>query len=85
MSATVSHHARDLLDELGSWEEVLVTLRGEGGSKVDAIRATVEVLDLPLADAKVLVHDSEAWADRRTADEAFHDDLLDAALTDTSQ
>lgn len=84
MSADVNERARDLLNERGSWEEVLAVVRADGSSKVDGIRATVEVLGLPLGEAKVLVHNSVAWADRRAADEAFHDNLLDASLPDTS-
>lgn len=67
----VSSRARDLLDETGSWEATLRLLRDEGFTKVDAVRATVEVLGTPLDEAKVLVHESPAWADRRQQDEAF--------------
>lgn len=57
------------------WDEILETLRAERFSKVDCIRATVEILRLPLADAKRIVHDSRAWGDRRKSDEQFHDVL----------
>jgi hypothetical protein len=39
------------------------------------LRATVEILRLPLADAKRLVHESQAWADRRESDDRFHEVL----------
>ena len=58
------------------WDEILETLRAEGFSKIDCIRATVEVLRLPLADAKRLVHESRAWADRREQDDQGHDALI---------
>jgi hypothetical protein len=46
-----------------------------GFSTVESIRATVEILRLPLADAKRLVHESRAWADRRADDDRFHEVL----------
>jgi hypothetical protein len=58
------------------WDAILENLRAEGFSKIDCIRATVEVLRLPLADAKRLVHESRAWADRRDQDDQWHDALI---------
>lgn len=43
---------------------------------VEAIRALVVV---PLAEAKRIVHLSEAWADVRSANDSFHQALDDAA------
>lgn len=66
------------------WDAILVALRDQGFSKIDSIRATAEILRLPLADAKRLVHDSQAWADRRQNDDEWHDALiveLEAAFT----
>ena len=77
-TTSVSSRARDILDEVDSWDVTLGELRREGFSKVDSVRATVEVLGKSLAEAKALVHHSSAWADRRQQDEAFH-----AALEDT--
>jgi hypothetical protein len=62
-------------DDGARWDEILETLRAEGFSKVESIRATVEILRLPLADAKRLVHESRARADRRDADDRFHEVL----------
>ncbi len=58
------------------WYAVMQTLRDEGYSKTDCIRASVEVFRLPLADAKRLVHESDVWRDRRAADEEWHDALI---------
>jgi hypothetical protein len=67
--------ATALWDEGARWDEILESLRAEGFSKVDCIRATVEILRLPLADAKRIVHESRAWADGRERDDQFHDTL----------
>jgi hypothetical protein len=75
MIGQATERATALWDEGARWDEILETLRAEGFSKVDCIRATVEILRLPLADAKRIVHDSRAWADRRKNDEQFHDIL----------
>lgn len=53
-------------------------------SKVDCIRATVEILRLPLADAKRLVHESRAWADPQEPDDQFHDVLEAEFKTEAS-
>ncbi|MGH9156674.1 MAG: hypothetical protein ACRD1K_12750 [Acidimicrobiales bacterium] len=66
------------------WDVILGALRAEGFSKVDCIRATVEQLRLPLADAKRVVHESAAWADVRRDDDDWHERLIgevDATLT----
>lgn len=73
MSAT--ERATALWDGGARWDQILASLRSEGFSKVDCIRATVEILRLPLADAKRIVHESRAWADRRETDDQFHDVL----------
>ena len=58
------------------WDVILGALRAEGVSKVDCIRATVEQLRLPLADANRLVHESTAWADARRDDDDWHERLI---------
>jgi hypothetical protein len=75
MTSEGTARAKEMWDEGGQWDEILVRLRGEGFSKVDCTRAAVEILRLPLADAKRLVHDSRAWADRREPDDQFHEVL----------
>jgi hypothetical protein len=56
-------------------DEILRTLRADGFSKCDAIGMSVEVLRLPLGEAKRLVHVSAAWLDARERDERLHDAL----------
>ena len=75
MIGQVTERATAMWDHGARWDEILETLRAEGFSKVECIRATVEILRLPLADAKRIVHDSRAWAHRRKNDEQFHDVL----------
>jgi hypothetical protein len=75
-----TERATALWDEGARWGEILESLRAEGFSKVDCRRATVEILRLPLADAKRIVHESPAWADRRKKDEEFHD-VLEVAFS----
>ena len=75
MICEVTERASAMWDDGARWDEILGTLRDEGYSKVECIRATVEILRLPLADAKRVVHDSRAWADRREDDDRFHEVL----------
>lgn len=84
MTGEVTARATEMWDEGARWDAILLRLRAEGFSKVDCIWATVKLLRLPLADAKRVVHDSRAWADRRVADGPFHESLpawLDDAQT----
>ncbi len=75
MTRRVTARAKGMWDEGGRWDEILVRLRAEGFSKVDCIRATVEILHLPPTDAKRVVHESRAWADRRELDGEVHEVL----------
>jgi len=68
--------AATLWDDGARWNVILFILRDEGFSKSECIRVTVEILRLPLADAKRIVHESRAWADRREQDDRFHDALI---------
>ena len=74
--SSASRRASTMWNDGARWDGILVALRGEGFSKIDCIRATAELLRLPLADAKGLVHDSRAWADRRQHDDEWHDALI---------
>lgn len=76
MTTDVTDRATELWSGGQRWDKVLEALRAEGYSKTDAIRATVEVLRLPLADAKPLVHGSAVWRDVRGADERWHNALI---------
>ncbi len=74
-TAEASRRAGDLLIELHLWDTVLERLREERFSQVQSIKATVERLGVPLAEAKELVHLSAAWADVRSENDSFHEAL----------
>lgn len=76
MKADAIERAMALWTEGSRWDAVMQTLRDEGYSKTDCIRASVEVLRLPVADAKRLVHESDVWHDRRKADEEWQDAVI---------
>jgi hypothetical protein len=76
VSETATDRAEALWATGQDWDAILRTLRAEGFSKTASIRASVEVLRLPLADAKRLVHGSAVWRDQRAADEQWHDALI---------
>lgn len=73
MSTDVTERASTMWQAGERWEAILGALRDEGYSKIDCIKATVEQLRLPLADAKRIVHESPAWAEVQRE----HDVLLD--------
>lgn len=56
-------------------EEILNFLRSKGCSKVESIVVVKRALEIEPVKAKKLVHFSKAWADRREADEQFHESL----------
>ncbi len=76
MMAPVTERAATLWRAGERWDAILSALRADGYSKVDCIKATVEQLRLPLADAKRIVHESSAWADVRHDDDQWHDRLV---------
>ena len=57
--------------------EAITYLRSKGFSKVQSMLVLAQRFGVPLSEAKPLVHFSEAWADRKASDEAFHDDIID--------
>ncbi|MGH9223712.1 MAG: hypothetical protein ACRD2W_07970 [Acidimicrobiales bacterium] len=74
-----TNRARELWQAGQTWEAIVADLRSDGFSKIDCIRVTVELLRVPLGEAKRLVHFSSAWADVRNRDETFQT-LAAAAL-----
>jgi hypothetical protein len=84
MTREVVARANRMWDEGSRWDEILVRLRAEGFSKIDCIRATVEILRLRPTDAKRLVHEGRAWADRRELDDEFHEVLEVELRTEVS-
>ena len=71
MIADASDRAARLWQAGERWDAILGALRDEGYSKIDCIRATVDHLRLPLADAKRIVHESAVWADVRQRDDEW--------------
>lgn len=82
--------AKGLLDRDADREGVLRFLRAKGCSKVDSISILIELAGVSLAEAKRVVHFSDAWRDVRENDEALHElmeravDQLPAAPSRTS-
>ena len=56
-------------------DAVLRVLRDSGFSKVQSMKALVDLNQADMADAKTLVHHSAVWKDVRERDEAFHDQM----------
>ena len=79
---TISHRLQSLLETCKqmranghSIEVILLFLRQEGCSKMESIRAVMELQDMSLRDAKSTVHFSEAWKDTRQRDDRLHESL----------
>lgn len=64
---------RARLADGSNYDELLDDFRRHGLEKIDCVRVLAEAGGLSLGQAKVLVHDSPAWADRRAADEHVED------------
>jgi ribosomal protein L7/L12 len=62
-----------------SEEQVVEHLRQLGLDKLDSIKVLRSATGMSLGQAKKTVHCSEAWADRREADDAFHEAAFAAA------
>ena len=60
-------------------EEVIISMRNKGFSKIDSMKFLRDFASITLHDAKHIVHLSPAWADRYESDEAFHDAAEEAA------
>lgn len=59
-----------------SWPDIAGTLRREGFSQVDCIRACADALRVPLSEAKRLIHYGDAWQDKSQSNETLHDVLI---------
>lgn len=60
-------------------ESVIANLRVAGSTKVETIFVLHQTRGLSVADAKAAIDRSEAWIDRREADAALHDALIEVA------
>lgn len=63
-------------------DDVLGELRRHDLSKIDSIRVVRDATGMALAEAKRLVHNSPAWADRRSLDEQVENTFLRALFVD---
>lgn len=66
---------RPLYSEGKSMDSVLMDLRADEFSVIDCIKAVRELQPCSLAEAKQIVHFSEAWSDLRDAHDALHLEL----------
>lgn len=69
--------SRTMLSSGASTEEVLAKLRERGCSKIDSIRVLMQITNIPLGEAKRVVHLSKAWEQERETHDAFHKSLED--------
>ncbi len=76
LPSDVEANLKRLIDDGADAETLIVELRRLGFGKVHSIKALVVLGVAPPGGAKELVHFSKAWADRKVADEAFHDELI---------
>jgi hypothetical protein len=65
--------ARGLLAAGRSLDEVLGLLRQRGLTKMDSIPVVQAATDVSLAEAKMALHNSLSWADRREQDQQLED------------
>jgi hypothetical protein len=72
VTTTAIDRATALWNEGYQWEDLVAALRAAGFTKIDCIRVAIDLLRLPLSEAKRLIHLSPAWSDVRTRDDAFH-------------
>ena len=69
---SVLEECRRKLQHGAKLEEIVRTLREGGFSKVQSIKALVDLGQATMAEAKPIVHYSPTWADVRARDEEFH-------------
>lgn len=62
----------------------MADLKSDGFSRVESIRAVVEITGASLGDAKLIVHQSQAWEAVRQETEDFHT-ALEAELSAESK
>ena len=67
--------SKKMLEDGKDVQAVLTFARQSGCSKTDAMRLLILLRDMSLAEAKQIVHFSEAWKDTKQQDEEFHDQM----------
>ena len=83
--AALMRTARKLVADGNDVESVLTLFRQGGCSKVESIRALMDVKAISLREAKEIVHLSRTWRDTLQADDRFHEKLESAAETLTTK
>ncbi|MDX3658287.1 hypothetical protein PV646_13350 [Streptomyces sp. ID05-26A] len=68
--------ARSWIANGAGHDEVLARLRQRGAGKIECMRVVAVAAGMSLGKAKVLVHQSPVWDDRRASDEAFQEWLF---------
>ena len=66
-------------------ESIMGYLRASGCSKIDSIAVLNDACGIGLAEAKMFVHLSVTWADRRASDEKFHEDIVGAVTSEKAR
>lgn len=67
---------KQMLQEGKTIEEILNYLKNETNSKGASIAVLVNGLNIPVEEAKRLVHFSDAWKYVKERDEKFHEDVF---------
>jgi hypothetical protein len=74
MNETELRTYRQTLEQRGM-DKLLKDLREKGFSKIGSIDILVQLGVCRLNEAKTIVHENAAWADRRDEDDRFHDEI----------
>lgn len=69
---------RKILNDKESIEDVLYFVRYELNSKLASVKAISILLDMPIPNAKALVHNSLTWQDVKEQNEDFETLMLQA-------
>ncbi len=70
---------RDSIAAGASVEDLILAMRKAGLCQIDCIKMVRDLCGISLGDAKEAVHYSNAWADRKEINEAFHEAAFQAA------
>ncbi len=77
---SVISRCREMLVDGAEVDTILRELRDAGCSKVQSIKALVELEQASLAEAKTLVHGSNVWDDVFERDSRFQEAAADAVI-----
>lgn len=74
---TLEHELNSLVQSGADAETLLVAMRRNGCTKTESIKRLMRLSGMSLAEAKVVVHKSQAWRDVRESHDRFQERLLD--------